>query len=103
MLHARSLRRARRHGHALRFAILAIGPSICAARGYNGRVSDDARVRELEEKLARTNAALVEFSAALGRERAERERTSRERDEYRKLYELVMLELERVKRHLRAS
>jgi transposase len=56
----------------------------------------DARVRELEAKLA-------DFSAALGRERAERERASHERDEYRKLYELVMLELERVKRHLRAQ
>lgn len=56
----------------------------------------DARIRELEDKLA-------DFSAALGRERAERERASHERDEYRKLYELVMLELERVKRHLRAQ
>jgi transposase len=56
----------------------------------------DARSRELEAKLA-------DFSAALGRERAERERASHERDEYRKLYELVMLELERVKRHLRAQ
>jgi transposase len=56
----------------------------------------DARIRELEAKLA-------DFSAALGRERAERERASHERDEYRKLYELVMLELERVKRHLRAQ
>jgi transposase len=59
-------------------------------------VSDDARIQELEERLA-------EFSAALGRERAERERAARERDEYKKLYELVMLELERVKRHLRAQ
>jgi transposase len=41
-----------------------------------------ARIRELEEKLARA---------------------THERDEYRKLYELVMLELERVKRHLRAQ
>ncbi len=56
----------------------------------------EARIRELEDKLA-------DFSAALGRERAERERASHERDEYRKLYELVMLELERVKRHLRAQ
>lgn len=59
-------------------------------------MSGDARVQELEERL-------VAFSAALGRERAERERATRERDEYRKLYELVMLELERVKRHLRAQ
>jgi transposase len=56
----------------------------------------DARIQELEARLA-------EFSAALGRERAERERAMHERDEYRKLYELVMLELERVKRHLRAQ
>jgi transposase len=42
----------------------------------------DARIRELEAKLARA---------------------THERDEYRKLYELVMLELERVKRHLRAQ
>ena len=41
-----------------------------------------ARIAELEAKLART---------------------SHERDEYRKLYELVLLELERVKRHLRAQ
>jgi hypothetical protein len=60
-------------------------------------VSDDAtRIRELEERLA-------EFSAALGRERAERERAARERDEYRKLCELVLLELERAKRYLRAQ
>lgn len=56
----------------------------------------EARIQELEARLA-------EFSAALGRERAERERAAHERDEYRKLYELVMLELERVKRHLRAQ
>jgi transposase len=56
----------------------------------------DTRILELEAKLA-------DFSAALGRERAERERASHERDEYKKLYELVMLELERVKRHLRAQ
>lgn len=56
----------------------------------------DARIRELEDRLA-------EFSAALGRERAERERAARERDEYRKLYELVLLELERAKRYLRAQ
>lgn len=59
-------------------------------------MSDEARIRELEERLAA-------FSEALGRERAERERAARERDEYRKLYELVILELERVKRHLRAQ
>lgn len=41
-----------------------------------------ARIRELEDKLSRA---------------------THERDEYRKLYELVMLELERVKRHLRAQ
>jgi transposase len=47
-------------------------------------VTDDgaARIAELEAKLARA---------------------SHERDEYRKLYELVLLELERVKRHLRAQ
>jgi len=45
-------------------------------------VDDAARIAELEAKLART---------------------SHERDEYRKLYELVLLELERVKRHLRAQ
>ena len=56
----------------------------------------DARIQELEAKLA-------EFSAALGRERAERERAAHERDEYKKLYELVAIELERVKRHLRAQ
>ncbi|HSY21129.1 MAG TPA: IS66 family transposase [Polyangiaceae bacterium] len=56
----------------------------------------DARIQELEAKLA-------EFSAALGRERAERERAAHERDEYKKLYELIALELERVKRHLRAQ
>jgi transposase len=60
-------------------------------------VSDgDARIQELEARLA-------DFSAALGRERAERERAAHERDEYKKLYELVALELERVKRHLRAQ
>lgn len=59
-------------------------------------MSDGGRIQELEARLA-------EFSAALGRERAERERASHERDEYKKLYELVMLELERVKRHLRAQ
>lgn len=57
---------------------------------------EQARIQELEARLA-------EFSAALGRERAERERAAHERDEYKKLYELVMLELERVKRHLRAQ
>jgi len=41
-----------------------------------------ARITELEAKLARA---------------------AHERDEYRKLYELVLLELERVKRHLRAQ
>jgi transposase len=56
----------------------------------------DARIQELEAKLA-------EFSAALGRERAERERAAHERDQYKKLYELVAIELERVKRHLRAQ
>lgn len=47
-------------------------------------MTDDgaARIAELEAKLARA---------------------SHERDEYRKLYELVLLELERVKRHLRAQ
>jgi transposase len=60
-------------------------------------VSDtDTRIQDLEAKLA-------EFSAALGRERAERERAAHERDEYKKLYELIALELERVKRHLRAQ
>jgi transposase len=52
-------------------------------------VTADARIRELEEKLARVSQ--------------ERDRLARERDEYRKLYELVMLELERVRRHLRAQ
>lgn len=41
-----------------------------------------ARIAELEAKLAKA---------------------THERDEYRKLYELVMMELERVKRHLRAQ
>jgi transposase len=45
-------------------------------------VDAQARIAELERKLARA---------------------SHERDEYRKLYELVLLELERVKRHLRAQ
>ena len=47
-------------------------------------MTDDAaaRIAELEAKLARA---------------------AHERDEYRKLYELVLLELERVKRHLRAQ
>ena len=49
----------------------------------------DARIQELEEKLARVSQ--------------DRDRLARERDEYRKLYELVMLELERVRRHLRAQ
>jgi len=52
-------------------------------------VTADARIQELEEKLARVSQ--------------ERDRLARERDEYRKLYELVMLELERVRRHLRAQ
>jgi transposase len=56
----------------------------------------DARIVELEARLA-------EFSAALGRERVERERAAHERDQYKKLYELVAIELERVKRHLRAQ
>jgi transposase len=56
----------------------------------------DARIQELEARLA-------EFSAALGRERAEREKAAHERDQYKKLYELVAIELERVKRHLRAQ
>ncbi len=56
----------------------------------------DARIQELEARLA-------EFSAALGRERAEHERAAHERDQYKKLYELVAIELERVKRHLRAQ
>lgn len=60
-------------------------------------MSDDAtRIRELEDRLA-------EFSAALGRKQADYERVTRERDEYRKLYELVVLELERAKRYLRAQ
>lgn len=59
-------------------------------------MNERARIEVLEAKLA-------EFGAALGRERAERERTAHERDEYKKLYELVMLELERIKRHLRAQ
>jgi transposase len=42
----------------------------------------EQRIRELEQRLARA---------------------THERDEYRKLYELVMIELERVKRHLRAQ
>lgn len=56
----------------------------------------DARIQELEARLA-------DFSAALGRERVERERAAHERDQYKKLYELVAIELERVKRHLRAQ
>lgn len=48
-----------------------------------------ARIEELEAKLATADAKLA--------------RATHERDEYRKLYELVMLELERVKRHLRAQ
>ena len=56
----------------------------------------DARIQELEARLA-------EFSAALGRERAAREKAAHERDQYKKLYELVAIELERVKRHLRAQ
>ena len=59
-------------------------------------MTEAARIQELEERLA-------EFSAALGRERAEKERAAHERDEYRKLYELVLLELERAKRFLRAQ
>ncbi len=60
-------------------------------------MSDEAaRIRELEERLA-------DFSAALGKKQAEYERAAHERDEYRKLYELVLLELERAKRHLRAQ
>ncbi len=62
-----------------------------------GLVSDEAaRIRELEDRLA-------DFSAALGKKQAEYERAAHERDEYRKLYELVLLELERAKRHLRAQ
>ena len=45
-------------------------------------VADAERIRELEDKLARV---------------------THERDEYRKLYELVLMELERVRRHLRAQ
>ncbi|WP_394849418.1 IS66 family transposase [Pendulispora brunnea] len=73
-------------------------------------MNERTRLDELESKLADFSAALdrereklADFSAALGRERAERERAARERDEYKKLCELVMLELERVKRHLRAQ
>jgi len=62
-----------------------------------GLVSDEAaRIRELEDRLA-------DFSAALGKKQAEYERAAHERDEYRKLYELVLLELERAKHHLRAQ
>jgi transposase len=49
----------------------------------------DERIRELEARLAGAEAKLA--------------RAHHERDEYRKLYELVMLELERVKRHLRVQ
>lgn len=52
-------------------------------------MSDAARIAELEARLAASESA--------------RARLLHERDEYRKLYELVMLELERVKRHLRAQ
>jgi len=51
--------------------------------------SAEERIRELEAKLARADAALA--------------KAAHERDEYRKLYELVTLELERVKRYLRAQ
>jgi len=44
--------------------------------------ADAERIRELDHKLARV---------------------THERDEYRKLYELVLMELERVRRHLRAQ
>jgi transposase len=49
----------------------------------------DERIRDLETRLAGAEAKLA--------------RAHHERDEYRKLYELVMLELERVKRHLRVQ
>jgi len=52
-------------------------------------VSLNERVHQLEKELARL--------------KQDRDRVARERDEYRKLYELVMLELERVRRHLRAQ
>jgi hypothetical protein len=52
-------------------------------------VSLSERVHQLEKELARL--------------KQDRDRVARERDEYRKLYELVMLELERVRRHLRAQ
>jgi transposase len=52
-------------------------------------VSVNARVHQLEKELARL--------------KQDRDQLARERDEYRKLYELVMLELERVRRHLRAQ
>ena len=52
-------------------------------------VSLNERVHQLEKELARL--------------KQDRDRLARERDEYRKLYELVMLELERVRRHLRAQ
>ena len=44
-----------------------------------------------------------EAAARIAELEARPARASHERDEYRKLYELVLLELERVKRHLRAQ
>lgn len=61
------------------------------------------RLRESEAAREALEARLVDFSAALGKERAERQKAAHERDEYRKLYELIHLELERVRRHLRAQ
>ena len=52
-------------------------------------MSLNERVHQLEKELARL--------------KKENSRVARERDEYRKLYELVQLELERVRRHLRAQ
>lgn len=67
-------------------------------------------LRESEDKLRASEATrealetrLMDFSAALGKERAARTKAAHERDEYRKLYELIHLELERVRRHLRAQ
>jgi hypothetical protein len=45
----------------------------------------------------------VEAAARIAELEAKLARAAHERDEYRKLYELVLLELERVKRHLRAQ
>jgi transposase len=60
-------------------------------------------MRVLAAELARVCAEREHLAGEQARLTRERDAARQERDEYRKLYELVTLELERIKRHLRAQ